>query len=134
MSLLVEAAESPEHKRLVQKLIEYIKNEGFEIRCASHEDYAQCGETEGHIPDVRGHRSSDELNAIGEAKTCEDLTSERTKEQFKVFSSRSMSDGKSKGKDVPFYIAITKGCEKELENVLRELSLDKKPNVIRLSF
>lgn len=79
---------------------------------------------EGHIPDVRG-KNNDELNAIGEAKTSDDLGNDRTKEQFKVFSNREMTGGKSKGKDVPFYIAITKGCEEELEDVLKSLDIER---------
>jgi len=36
-----------------------------------------------------------------------------------------MTGGKSKGKDVPFYIAITKGCEEELEDVLKSLDIER---------
>jgi hypothetical protein len=133
MSQIVEASESPEHKRLVKALIDYMSSLGFTTTCASYVGFNQCSEIEGHIPDVRG-KNNDELNAIGEAKTCDDLDNERTKEQFKVFSNREMSGGKSKGIDVPFYIAITKGCEKELEEVLHNLGLDKKSNIHRVSF
>jgi len=133
MTPTVEAAESPEHRRLVESLIEYMKKQGFTIKCAAHVGFNQCGETEGHIPDVRG-TNSDELNAIGEAKTCDDLDNDRTRGQFKAFSNREMSDGKSKGRPVPFYIAITKGCEKELGETLHNLALDNKGNIYRVSF
>ena len=128
----VEKAESPEHKRLVKSLIEHMKQEGYEITCATHEGYTQCPETEGRIPDVKG-TSKEELNAIGEAKSPNDLDSDRTKGQFKVFSNREMKKGKSQGKDVPFYIGIPKGSEKQLEDCLKELGLDKKPNIHRVS-
>jgi len=130
----VNKAESPEHKRLVKSLMEHLKKEGFETTCASYEGYTQCAEIEGHIPDVRGRDEEKELNAIGEAKTSDDLDNDRTKEQFKVFSNRIMSVGKSKGKDVPFYIGMTKGSEKQLEDCLKELGLDKKPNIYRIFF
>lgn len=133
MSSVAKASESPEHKRLVKSLIEYMKKKGFGITCASYTGFSQCDETKGHIPDVRG-TNDEEINAIGEAKTCDDLDNDRTKEQFKVFSNRVTTGGKSKGKDVLFYIAITKGCEKELEETLKSLSLDKKPNIYRVSF
>lgn len=129
----VEASESPEHKRLVKSLIDHMKNKGFKIKCASYEGFDQCGETKEHIPDVRG-TNDEELNAIGEAKTCDDLDSERTEEQFKIFSHREMTGGQSKGKAVPFYIAITEGCEDELGETLKKLGLDKKSNIYRLSF
>lgn len=130
---VVEAAESPEHKHLVESLIAHMKKEGFVITCAANPVYNQCGETEGHIPDVRG-KNADELNAIGEAKTCDDLNNERTEEQFKVFSNREMTDGKSKGKTVPFYIAIPKDCENELKTTLHDLGLDAKENIRRVLF
>ena len=133
MSSVVKEAESPEHKRLVKFLIAYMKKKGFGITCASYTGFDQCPKTKGYIPDVKG-KNEEELNAYGEAKTCDDLDNERTKEQFKVFSNRVMTSGKSKGKVVPFYIAITKDCEKELEKTLKELELDKKPNIHRVSF
>jgi len=129
----VKASESPEHKRLVKSIIDHMKTKGFQIKCASYKGFDQCDETKGHIPDVRG-TNKEGLNAIGEAKTCDDLDNERTEEQFKGFSNRVMTSGKSKGKDVPFYIAITKGCEKGLEETLKSLNLDKKSNIHRLSF
>lgn len=133
MSPLVEAAESPEHRRLVKSLIDYLNGLGFETICAAYTGFNQCNEIEGHIPDVEG-KNADELIAIGEAKTCDDLDNDRTKEQFKAFSCRVMSGGKSKDKVVPFYIAITKGCEKELGEALHNLGLDQKDNIHRVSF
>lgn len=130
---VVEAAESPEHKRLVESLIAYMKKEGFGITCAANPMYKQCDEIEGRIPDVGG-KNTDELIAFGEAKTCDDLDNERTKEQFKVFSSRQMSGGRSKGKTVPFYIAIPRECENELKTTLHDLGLDAKENIRRFLF
>jgi hypothetical protein len=129
----IEAAESPEHKKLVESLIDLMKKEGFSITCAANPMYNACDETEGRIPDVRG-TNTEELNAIGEAKTCDDLDNDRTIDQFKIFSNRSMKDGKSKGKDVPFYIAIPKSCEKDLDAVLHKLGLDTKTNIRKVTF
>jgi hypothetical protein len=87
MTPIDEAAESPEHKRLVESLIEYMRQQGFTITCAAYSGYNQCGETDGRIPDVRG-RNNDELNAIGEAKTCDDLDNERIQSFFKTLHER----------------------------------------------
>jgi hypothetical protein len=86
----------------------------------------------GHIPDVEG-QNADELIAIGEAKTCEDLDNANTKDQFVVFSYRKMISGKSKDKIVPFYILIPKGCENKLATTLVSLGLGTKENIHRLS-
>lgn len=131
---LVEKAESDEHKRLVKSLIDYLKNQGFEITCATSEGFVQCSETEGRVPDVRAYDRKKELNVIGEAKTADDFDNERTEDQFKKFSNRMMTDGKSKGATVPFCIAITKGSEKQLDDCLKKLGLDQKQNIYRYSF
>jgi ribosomal protein L15 len=133
MSPVVEAAESPEHKRLVKALIDYLNSLGFATICAAYAGFDQCTEIEKHIPDVEG-KNTDELIAIGEAKTCDDLDNDRTKEQFKVFSHRVMAGGKSKGKVVPFSIAVTKGCEKKLEETLNNLGLSTRKNINQVSF
>jgi len=134
MSSVVKASESPEHKRLVKFLIDHLKKEGFETTCATHEGYDECPKIKGRIPDVKGYNKEQELVAFGEAKTSDDFDSDRTKEQFRVFSNRVMSSGKSKDKAVPFHIGITKGSEQQLENCLKELGLDKKSNIYRASF
>jgi hypothetical protein len=133
MSKLNEA-ESPEHIRLVKALIDYLKNQGFEITCADRDGYNPCPETEGRIPDVRAYNREKEFNVIGEAKTYDDFSNDRTKEQFKIFSNREMGEGKSKGTTVPFCIAITKGSEQQLEDCLKEIGLDQKKNIYRLPF
>jgi len=127
-------AQSPEHIRLVKALIANLKSQGLEITCADFDGFEKCAETEGRIPDVRAYIREKELNVIGEAKTDDDFNNERTEDQFKKFSSRMMTDGKSKGVEVPFAIGITQGSEKHLDDCLKKLGLDQKKNIHRYSF
>lgn len=127
---LVDSEENPEHKKLVKSLIDYFTKQGFKITCSSHEGYCKCPDIEGCTPDVRA--TSFELNVIGEAKLCDDLDSEMTKKQFSVFSMREMATGSLQSWPVPFYIAISKGCEDKLESTLKELGIDRKPHIHRL--
>lgn len=106
MSSIVEAGESPEHRRLVKSLIEYLNGLGFITTCAAYTDYGQCSEISKHVPDVEG-KNTDEVIAVGEAKTYDDLDNDRTREQFKAFSNCTMKGGKSNGQTVPLYIATT---------------------------
>ena len=129
----VDKSESPEHKKLVKGLMDYMSNEGYKILCAAYEGYNECNERKGRIPDVVG-KNSQELNAIGEAKTCDDLDNERTNEQFKIFSNRIMTSGKSKDVTVPFYIGVPKTCLTELRKNLKKLGLDQKPNIVIITF
>jgi hypothetical protein len=133
MNPLVEAAESSEHRRLVRALIDYLSLLGFVTKCAAYVGYNQCPEISGHIPDIEGTNSAG-LAAIGEAKTFDDLDNDRTREQFRAFSNCTMKGGNSNGQTVPFYVAITRGHEKELAIALHELGLDTKSNIYRVSF
>jgi hypothetical protein len=125
----VEKAESPEHKKLVKGLMEYLKGIGFETICAASEGYPQCQEIEGRVPDIMA-RNAQGLLAIGEAKTCDDLGNERTNEQLKIFSSRIMASGNLKGQSVPFYVGIPKACIQQLKALLENLGLSQKSNII----
>lgn len=123
---------STEHQKMVQKIIDEFKSKGLTITCADHEDYDTCGKTDGYIPDVRAKNPESGLNYIGESETCDSVSIEHTKEQIKAFSNRKMSGGKSKGENVPFYIAVPKECHDELEEVLKELGLSD--NVTRWNY
>jgi hypothetical protein len=122
-------AESPEHKKLVRGLMDYLTKEGFRIVCAANvEGYNQCEPIEDRIPDVMG-KNTQELLAIAEAKSCDDLDNDRTNDQFKIFSSRIMAVGSSKEQTVPFYVGIPKTCIEQLQTRLGALGLSGKTNI-----
>jgi len=137
---------SLEHQRLVGELIDWIKQEGFVVKCASYDEYPPCDEwkeeTDEHVPDARGVRyvpdgrrrgeMNPDLLCLGEAKTAEDIDNDHTKAQFKEFSNYVMPG--VYGQDCPFYVAISKGSEETLERVLKELGLPNKPHVKWRSF
>ena len=131
----LDKAESSEHKRIVKGLIDYLNQQGFKTVCAAHEGYNQCDQIEQRIPDVMGQNDQG-LLAIAEAKTCDDLTNDRgrTDDQFKIFSNRVMSSGNSKGKEVPFYVAVPKECYNQLLQILKDLGLNDKSNIITLQY
>jgi len=122
---------SAEHERMVKKIIDKFESKDLRIKCADYTGYDTCEKTSNYIPDVRARDDSNELNYIGEAETCDTVKSDHTKEQIKAFSGRTMKDGKSKGAEVPFYIAVPKECESDLEEVLQELGLADKQNILR---
>ncbi len=75
-----------------------------------------------------------EYVVFGLAKTRRELDDEGTEEQVKIFSHRFMHKGKSTGAAVPFCIAITKGCENQLDTCLVKLKLGQKKNIFKYSF
>ena len=123
-----------EHKRLVAELLTELKRQGLEITTAALESYEPCIEVEKQIPDVKACNRKKDYVVFAVAATCEELASEATLERLKVFSGRYMSAGKSKGAEVPLCIAISKGCEPQLEACLRNLKLDKKKNIFLYAF
>lgn len=124
----VNKTESPEHRKLVKGLMDYLSKEGFRTICAAYEGYNQCEPMNNRVPDIMG-QNAQQLLAIGEAKTCDDLDNERTDDQFRVFSNRVMTSGSSNGQTVPFYIGIPKTCTEQLQNRLRALGLNQKTNI-----
>src|SRR5208337_5206552 len=121
-------AQNLEHQRLVKALIDELKCQGFEITNAAFEGYEQCPEVEELVPDVKGFNRKKEYVVFGVAATCDELDTQQTEDRFKMFSSRFMRSGKSHGVAVPLCIAISKGCEKQLETCLKTLQLDRKKN------
>ena len=135
MSKSTVKAASEEHQELVKALIKALKGEGFTITHAANmsPQYPEPPKVGRHEPDIRAINDQ-ELVAYGEAKRCEDLGNERTKEQFEDFSNRVMTSGKSKGKNVPFHIIVPKQCEDDLWTVLKDLGLSTKSNIKRWSY
>jgi hypothetical protein len=129
-----EIDENVEHKRLVAALILELKNQGLEILKAESEGYQPCAEVEGYCPDVYAFNRQKEYVIFGLAKTCNELSKKEIQEQFKMFSKRFMHKGKAKGAMVPLCIAITKGCEDQLDACLKKLKLDSKKNIFKYAF
>ncbi len=126
--------QNAEHRRLVKALIEELKRQGFEITNAEFEGYQPCPEVEELVPTVKGYNRKKEYVVFGVAATCDELGTQQTEDQFKMFSSRFMRSGKSHGAAAPFCIAISKGCEKQLETCLKTLQLDRKKNIFLYAF
>lgn len=126
--------EGSEHIRLVKGLIVELQKQGFEIQCAASDGFEPCSEVENLVPDVKAYNRRREFVIFGLAKTCDELDNEQTEEQFKFFSHRFMREGKSTKVAVPFCIAVSKGCEVQLETRLFKLKLDQKKNIFRFAF
>jgi hypothetical protein len=134
MSSMENEGENAEHRRLVKALIQELKNQGFEILNAESDGYEPCSEIESCFPDVKSYNRKKEFAVFGLAKTCTDLAKEQTEVQIKIFACRFMYKGKSKGAAVPLCIAITKGCEKQLDDCLSKLKLNRKKNIFKYAF
>ena len=119
---------SDEHQMLVRKLMNHFESMGLMVTCACS-GYVDCQKICGFEPDVRAHDNNTGLHYIGEAKTCDNLETNHTKKQFKLFANRIMTGGKLAGNDVPFYIIVPKKCKEKVADILKDLNLEKRQNI-----
>jgi hypothetical protein len=114
-SVSVVNSESQVHVRLVMGLVEYMKNNGWDVvHVAGVSGYQEPFEVGGYVPDVIAKRS-DGLIAVGLAETCDVLSSEQTLKQFTAFSDLTTTDGK---RETPFFVVVPESCIGELERIL----------------
>lgn len=125
----MKEAESDIHQKLVKVLIDKFVNDGLEIVKAAYEGYEEPYKVGAHKPDIIAQDKTTELFSIGEAKRCEDLTSDRTKQQFRDFSDQKMTGGKSTGVAVPFHIVVPKRCRNDVVPILVQLGIGSRTNI-----
>ena len=121
-----------EHKKLVVGLIEHFKSKDLEIISADHEGYDKCETIGSHEPDVIAYETKNDLYYIGEAKTCDDLTTDHTREQLEDFANAVIPKPGHERKFLPFCIAIPKDCIDELEKCILEYGLSMNENIEKL--
>ena len=118
-----------EHKRLVKGLIDYFDSRGFKIISADYENFEKCQPIGSHEPDVIAYQLDDDIYNIGEAKTCDDLDSEKTREQLEDFGNAVLNKTGYERKFLPFCIAVPKECIKKLEMKIEECGLSQNGNI-----
>ncbi len=124
---MLEAPESPEHEKLVAKLIEWMNSDGFQVYCASHDGYKTCESIDGYVPDCIG--SNKRSIAVGEAMTVDDIRSDHAKEQIKIGANGVTNMGGWKDEWIPFYMAIPDGSDVTLQEVLKEMRYLNRNNI-----
>jgi hypothetical protein len=122
-----------EHKKLVKGLIDYFKTKGLKIISASYEGYEKCEIIGNHEPDVIAQKPNEDTYYIGEAKTCDNLSNDRTREQFEDFGNTVMLKKGATRTYLPFCIAVPQKCIEELEKNLADFGLSMNENIETLS-
>ena len=102
-----------EHKKLVKGLIDHFESKGLKIISAAYDGYEKCETIGSHEPDVIAQKPNEELYYIGEAKTCDNLTTERTIEQLQDFANT----------------AVPKQCLDDLKKCIEDFGLLMNENV-----
>ncbi len=114
-----------EHQRLVNSLIVAFQKEGYTVQQAVGGSYQDPYKIGKHEPDIIA-RNEDGLIIVGEAKTIDDISSERSKEQYLDFSDRVMSEGILRGKHVPLHIIVPRDGAASLRQALINLGISNK--------
>ena len=122
-----------EHKKLVKAIIDHFEAKGLKIISASYDGYDKCEIIGNHEPDVIAQKPNEDFYYIGEAKTCDDLTNDHTREQFEDFGNTVMLKKGATRTYLPFCIAVSKKCIDDLENNLVDFGLSMNENIETLS-
>jgi len=121
--------ESNEHKKLVKGIIDHFESKGLKIISASYDGFEKCEMIGNHEPDVIAKKSNEDKYCIGEAKTCENLTTDRTREQFEDFGNAVILKEGVTRTYLPFCIAVPKKCIDDLKSYLTEMGLGMNENI-----
>ena len=122
-----------EHKKLVKRIIDHFEAKGLKIISASYDGFEKCEIIGNHEPDVIAQKPNEDDYYIGEAKTCEKLTTERTREQFEDFGNTvRLTEGATRTY-LPFCIAVPEKCINDLKSYLTEIGLGMNENIEMLS-
>ena len=121
------------HRMLVDLIGRKMREMGYMPVAFDGKYYVAQGE-EVHIPPIIGRHRPDVVGinlvskalCIGEAKTADDLLSERSREQFLDFSNIVGATSRQK---IELVIGIPRSQEGALLRALAELGLDQCPNV-----
>ena len=120
-----------EHKKLVKGLIDHFEAKGLKIISAAYDGFEKCEIIGNHEPDVIAQKSNDDNYYIGEAKTCENLFNDRTREQFEDFGNTVMLIEGATRTYLPFCIAVPEKCIEDLKSYLTEIGLGMNENIER---
>ena len=122
-----------EHKKLVKGIIEHFESMGLKIISASYDGYDKCEIIGNHEPDVIAQKPDEDYYYIGEAKTCNNLSSERTREQFEDFGNTVILKEGATRTYLPFCIAVPKECIDELKECILDFGLSMNENIETLA-
>ena len=115
------------HQMIIGLIGRKMREKGYTIVAFDGNDYLFDGQklnipplVKRHRPDIIGLKFETREVCVGEAKTREDLFSQRTKEQLLDYAS---TKGVLTGKNAEIIIGIPKLAEKDLIKLLKELKL-----------
>ena len=118
-----------EHKKLVKGLMEHFESRGLKIVAASYDGYEKCDLIGSHEPDVIAQDPKNEIYYIGEAKTCDVLDTDKTREQFEDFGNAvELTEGETR-KYLPFCIAVPNQCLEDLKKYIFDYGLSMNENI-----
>lgn len=118
---------SPEHDLIVALITRYIRQQGFQIVALESSLSWLFGVSfklplsiVHHRPDIIGVRAEPPYIALGEAKTCRDLKSQRTARQLTDFSTVAIDEA---GTVCQVVVGVPRDCEAVLRSLIRSLGI-----------
>lgn len=125
--------ENIKHRKLVKALIEHFELKGLKIISAAYDGFEKCEVIGNHEPDVIAQKPGEDFYHIGEAKTSNNLLSDRTREQFEDFGNTVILKEGYTRTYLPFCIAVPKNCVDDLKKCIVDYGLSMNENIEILS-
>ncbi|MEX0639483.1 MAG: hypothetical protein WD018_00975 [Nitrosopumilaceae archaeon] len=122
-----------EHKKLVKGIIDHFKSKGLKIISAAYDGFEKCETIGNHEPDVIAQKHDEGFYHIGEAKTCDHLSSNRTREQFEDFGNTVILKTGATRTYLPFCIAVPKKYIGDLKKYIVDFGLSMNENIETLA-
>ncbi len=114
---------------LVRAIIDLFEEKGLTVKFAKISGYDNPQVIKRHSPDVLAIDANEGLAYIGLAKSCDELETSQTLEQFEDFSKRLMKTGRSEKVRAPFIIAVPAECKDKVKEVFEKHSLSWRDNI-----
>ena len=121
-----------DHDSLVKALIDLFSQDGKKVQFARYQGFKAPMKINRHPPDVVAIDPKNEVEFIGEAKVCSELTDNMTKEQFEDYSNQIIKKGHFAGASVPFYIMVPWECQTKIKEIFRQngITLGKNTRIL----
>ncbi|MEM3144341.1 MAG: hypothetical protein QXW91_06935 [Candidatus Nitrosotenuis sp.] len=123
-----------DHRFLVKKLIDHFSSLNLEIQYADYDGFEKPFVINRHSPDVIAFDRAKQVGYIGQAKMCDEISEQKTKEQIEDYSKKLMKTGSSKTARLPFYIAVPSECSSQISQTLKKMNLDSRDNIHVVGF
>lgn len=114
---------------LVKGLIDHFMKKGLDISLANYSGYKKPMILKRHAPDVMAIDKSNGMVYIGLVKTCNELSDQKTKEEFEDFPKRLLKSKYPEKVRLPFFIGVPDNCQAKVQESFKNFGIPWRENI-----